>query len=154
MNRMRVGAVLVSADGRIGFYLSRRVVLTVPTSGVVRAVSFEEFGKCRVFARSGVAVSCFEAMMHAAETDAKFGNSLEMVNFFLDLPERFAPAAPVFQRRRGNQTFRRIAEKVVGETEAVMQIEDHFPPQDLLASFAHDRIPFRFCQIYPRRHAK
>ena len=87
MNRMRFGAVLVSADGRIGFYLSRRVVLTVPTSGVVRAVSFEEFGKCRVFARSGVAVSCFEAMMHAAETDAKFGNSLEMVNFFLDLPE-------------------------------------------------------------------
>ena len=84
---MRFGAVLVSSNGRIGFYLSRRVVLTVPDPGVVRAVSFEEFGKCRVFARNGVAVGCFDAMMHAAESEAEFGNSLEMVNFFLALPE-------------------------------------------------------------------
>ena len=87
MNRMRFGAVLVSSNGRIGFYLSRRVVLTVPDPGVVRAVSFEEFGKCRVFARNGVAVGCFDAMMHAAESEAEFGNSLEMVNFCLGLPE-------------------------------------------------------------------
>ena len=88
MNRMRFGAVLAAADGRIGFYLSHRVVLTVPHSGVVRAVSFEQFGKCRVFARNGVAVSCFDAMMKAADTDAEFGNSLEMALFFLNLPEK------------------------------------------------------------------
>lgn len=88
MNRMRFGAVLAAADGGIGFYLSHRVVLTVPDSGVVRAVSFEQFGKCRVFARNGVAVSCFDAMMRAADTDAEFGNSLEMALFFLNLPEK------------------------------------------------------------------
>ena len=88
MNKMRFGAVLVSEDRQIGFYLSHRVVLTVPEPGVVRAVSFEQFGKCRVFARSGVAVSCFDAMMRAAETDAGFGDSLEMVEFFLNIPEK------------------------------------------------------------------
>ncbi|MBQ9336760.1 MAG: 50S ribosome-binding GTPase [Lentisphaeria bacterium] len=87
MNKMRFGAVLVSAGGQAGFYLSHRVVLTVPRSGVVRAVSFEQFGKCRVFARNGVSVSCFEAMMQAASTTAKFENSAAMVNFFLHLPE-------------------------------------------------------------------
>ena len=93
MNKMRFGAVLVSERGEIGFYLSRRVVLTVPEPGPVRAVSFEQFGKCRVFARDGVAVSCFDAMMRAAETGAKFANSLEMVYFFLNLPEKADPAA-------------------------------------------------------------
>ena len=88
MNKMRFGAVLVSEDRKVGFYLSHRVVLTVPEPGHIRAVSFEQFGKCRVFARSGVAVSCFDAMMQAAETDAGFGNSLEMVKFFLNLPEK------------------------------------------------------------------
>ena len=88
MNRMRFGAILVSDDGKIGFYLSHRVVLTVPHSGVVRAVSFEQFGTCRVFARNGVAIGCFDAMMRAAETDAKFGDSLEMVNFSLNFPEK------------------------------------------------------------------
>ncbi|MBO4632625.1 MAG: 50S ribosome-binding GTPase [Lentisphaeria bacterium] len=87
MNRMRLGALLVSADGKIGFYLSHRVVLTVPHSGAVRAVSYEQFGKCRVFARNDVAVGLFDAMIRAAETDTRFGNSLEMVNYFLNLPE-------------------------------------------------------------------
>jgi len=88
MNRMRFGALLVSAERQIGFYLSHRVVLTVPRPGAVRAVSFEEFGKCRVFARSGVAVGCFDAMMHAAETEAEFGGSLEMAVSCLGLPEK------------------------------------------------------------------
>ena len=88
MNRMRLGALLVSADGKIGFYLSHRVVLTVPHSGAVRAVSYEQFGKCRVFARNGVGIGFFDAMIRAAETDARFGNSLEMVNFALKFPEK------------------------------------------------------------------
>ena len=88
MNRMRFGAVLVSADGKIGFYLSRRVVLTVPRSGTVRAVSFEQFGQCRAFARAGVSVSCFDAMMRAAETREKFKNSLEMIKYSLEIPEK------------------------------------------------------------------
>ena len=88
MNRMRFGAILVSADRKIGFYLSHRAVLTVPHSGAVRAVSFEQFGKCRAFARAGVSVSCFDAMMRAAETKERFRNSLTMVNFTLKFPEK------------------------------------------------------------------
>ena len=88
MNRMRLGALLVSAEHEVGFYLSHRVVLTVPQPGVVRAVSYEQFGKCRVFARNGVAVGFFDAMIRAAETDARFGNSLEMANFALNFPEK------------------------------------------------------------------
>ena len=87
MNRMRFGAVLVTDDGRIGFYLSHRAVLTVPRPGAVRAVSYEEFGRCRVFARDGVAVSCFDALMRAAETEEHFRDSLGMVGRFLGLPE-------------------------------------------------------------------
>jgi len=87
MNKMRFGAILVSDDREIGFYLSHRVVLTVPQSGAVRAVSFEQFGKCRVFARNGTAVSCFDAMMQAASVKTKFENSTVMVNRFLNLPE-------------------------------------------------------------------
>ena len=85
---MRFGAVLVSGGGQIGFYLSHRAVLTVPRPGPVRAVSFEQFGKCRVFARNGVAVSRFDAMTQAAATDAEFENSLEMADFCLNLPEK------------------------------------------------------------------
>ncbi len=90
MNKMRFGAILVSDDREIGFYLSHRVVLTVPQSGAVRAVSFEQFGKCRVFARNGVAIGLFDAMIRAAETNTRFGNSLEMVNYFLNLPEKYS----------------------------------------------------------------
>lgn len=88
MNKMRFGAVLVSMDLHIGFYLSHRVVLTVPHYGAVRAVSFDEFGKCKVFARNNVAVSFFEAMMRAAQTAEKFSNSLQMLCKFLNLPEK------------------------------------------------------------------
>ncbi len=87
MDKMRFGALLVSSAGDAGFYLSHRVVLTVPRAGAVHAVSFEQFGKCRVFARNGVAVSCFDAMMRAASAEAGFSNSIKMVNFFLNLPE-------------------------------------------------------------------
>jgi len=86
MNKMRFGAILVSMDWQVGFYLSHRVVLTTPYDGVVHAVSYEEFGKCKVFARNGVAVSCFEAMMRAIETKRNYKNSLEMVCTFLNLP--------------------------------------------------------------------
>ena len=49
MNKMRFGAILVSQDQSVGFYLSHRILLTVPRPGVVRAISHDEFGKCKVF---------------------------------------------------------------------------------------------------------
>ncbi len=88
MNKMRFGAILVSEERLVGFYLSHRVILTVPHCGVVRAVSYEKFGKCKVFARNGIAFSCFDAMMLAAQTEEKFRNSVEMACKFLNLPEK------------------------------------------------------------------
>ena len=88
MNKMRFGAILVSTDWHVGFYLSHRILLTVPHPGVVRAVSYDEFGKCKVFARGDVAVSFFEAMIKAASTTEKFKHSIEMVCNFLNLPEK------------------------------------------------------------------
>ncbi|MDD3021749.1 MAG: 50S ribosome-binding GTPase [Alphaproteobacteria bacterium] len=89
MNQMRFGALLVAMDWQLGFYLSHRVILTVPYPGCIRAVPPDEFGKCKVFARNGVAVSFFSAMMSAANTEKKFRNSFEMAKFFLNLPEKF-----------------------------------------------------------------
>ena len=88
MNKMRFGAVLVAAGQRVGFYLSHRILLTVPLPGAVRALSYDEFGKCKVFARNGVAVSFFEAMLNAASTTEKFNDSIEMIRKFLNLPEK------------------------------------------------------------------
>ena len=88
MNKMRFGAILVALDQRVGFYLSHRVLLTVPLPGEVRAVSYNEFGNCKVFARNSVAVSFFEAMLNAASTTEKFNDSIEMISKFLNLPEK------------------------------------------------------------------
>ena len=87
MNKMRFGSVLVSENRQIGFYLSHRVVLTVPQPGTVRAVSHSEFGKSKVFARNGTAISCFETMLKAASTGEKLKNSVEMFCKCRNLPE-------------------------------------------------------------------
>ena len=107
MNRMRFGALLVSADRQIGFYLSHRAVLTVPHPGKVRAVSCEQFGKCRVFARNGVAVSFFDAMMRTASSNRKFENSMDFIVFFPELPE--------------NSTFDSLCDYVKRKHGAVME---------------------------------
>ena len=103
MNKMRFGAILVSDDRQIGFYLSHRALLTVPHRGEIRAVSFEQFGKCRVFARNGTAVSNFDAMMKAASSNRKFKNSIEMIVFFLELPENstFDSLCDYMKRKHG-----------------------------------------------------
>lgn len=88
MNRMRFGSLLMTEDGRFAFYLSHRVFLTVPAAhGPVRAVSPDEFGPCRVFARNGVSVPCFEAMMTAAHSRKLFNNSEEMAKTFLQMAD-------------------------------------------------------------------
>lgn len=87
MNTMRFGAILMNPAGEYGFYLSYRVVLTVPASGHIRALAATDFAANRVFARDGVAVSFLPLLMAAAESPACFANSLAMMSFFLGLPE-------------------------------------------------------------------
>jgi len=87
MNRMRFGAILMNPAGEYGFYLSHRVILTVPAPGPIRAVGAADFAANRVFARDGVAVSFLPELMMAAESHASFANSLAMMVFFLGLPE-------------------------------------------------------------------
>ncbi|NMA48058.1 MAG: hypothetical protein GX945_16000 [Lentisphaerae bacterium] len=87
MTAMRFGAILMNPAGEYGFYLSHRVVLTVPAPGSVRAVGAADFAADRVFARDGVAISFLPQLLAAAESHACFENSLAMMTFFLALPE-------------------------------------------------------------------
>lgn len=87
MNSMRFGAILMNPAGEYGFYLSYRVVLTVPAPGPIRAVAATDFAADRVFARDGVAVSFLPQLMVAAESPACFVTSLAMMGFFMGLPE-------------------------------------------------------------------
>lgn len=87
MTAMRFGAILMNPAGEYGFYLSYRVVLTVPAPGPVRAVGAADFAAERVFARDGVAISFLPQLLAAAESHACFENSLAMTTFFLALPE-------------------------------------------------------------------
>ena len=62
MSLMRFGALLATPDGRLAFYLSHRVFLTV--RGVrASAPSPQLTSTRRVFARNAIAVSLFEAMI-------------------------------------------------------------------------------------------
>ena len=103
MNKMRFGAVIVSQKRQVGFYLSCRVVLTVPGSGVIRAVSHNEFGKSKVFVRNGVAVSCFDAMVNAVRSNGYFKSSVEMLCKYLNLPEKsgFEELCAYMERKYG-----------------------------------------------------
>ena len=87
MNRMRFGALLVNRQEQVGLYLSHRVILTVPEPGSIRAITPEEFGECRVFAYKQVAIPFFNTLVAAANSQMQFQNSLEMINFFLQMPE-------------------------------------------------------------------
>ena len=62
MNRLRFGALLLMRGRRFGFYLSHRIVLTVPKPGHVRAASLADFQPAQVLVADGVAVPFFEAM--------------------------------------------------------------------------------------------
>ena len=84
----RFGAILLGNDNAVGFYLSYRVVLTVPHRGRVRAVSSDDFAPNRIFACAGAASPFFDAMLKAAIARRQFGSGLEMLNFFLALPEK------------------------------------------------------------------
>lgn len=87
MNRLRFGALVMDDAGRLGFYLSHRIVLTVPDRGFVRAMSMRDFHPSAVFVVNGVAVAFFDGLMKAADSRDFFENSLEMVKNLLGLTE-------------------------------------------------------------------
>ncbi len=86
MNQLRFGALLLMRGRRFGFYLSHRVVLTVPRPGPVRAAALSEFQPCQVFLSRGVAVAFFEALSSALAATGPFSSSFEMVKRMLALP--------------------------------------------------------------------
>ena len=71
---------------RLGFYLSHRVVLTVPKPGVIRAASLKDFQPAQVFAVDGVALPFYEAMTAAAECQEVFPSSFDIVKKMLHSP--------------------------------------------------------------------
>ena len=90
MNRMRFGALLLMRGRRFGFYLSHRVVLTVPRPGAVRAASLADFQPAQVFAADGVAVPFFEALTAAANCGEAFPSSFDMAKRMLSMPRELS----------------------------------------------------------------
>ena len=88
MNRLRFGALLLMRGRRFGFYLSHRVVLTVPKPGVIRAASLADFQPAQVFVADGVAIQFFEALPQAANSEDTFPSSFDMAKRMLALPEK------------------------------------------------------------------
>ena len=86
MNRLRFGALLLMRGRRFGFYLSHRVVLTVPKPGHVRAASLADFQPAQVFVADGVALQFFDALTTAANCSETFPSSFDMVKWMLALP--------------------------------------------------------------------
>jgi len=86
MNRMRFGALLLMRGRRFGFYLSHRVVLTVPKPGLIRAASLADFQPAQVFVVDGVALSFFDALTTAAASEERFSSSFEMAKRMLAVP--------------------------------------------------------------------
>jgi hypothetical protein len=86
MNQLRFGALLLMRGRRFGFYLSHRVVLTVPRPGAVRAAALADFQPSQVFLAHGVAVALFEAMSAAMASGEQYSSSFEMVKRLLALP--------------------------------------------------------------------
>ena len=92
MNRLRFGALLMHGQ-HFGFYLSHRVVLTVPQPGVIRAAALSDFLPAKVLAVDGVAVSFFEAMTTAANCPDAFSCSFDMVKQMLDVSQELSMTA-------------------------------------------------------------
>ena len=90
MNRMRFGALLLMRGRRFGFYLSHRVVLTVPKPGIIRAASLADFQPAQVFAVEGVALAFFDALTTAASSTERYSSSFEMAKRMLAVPEQLA----------------------------------------------------------------
>lgn len=86
MNRMRFGALLLMRGRRFGFYLSHRVVLTVPKPGPIRAASLSDFQPAQVFAVDGVALAFFDALTTAATSEERYSSSFEMAKRMLSAP--------------------------------------------------------------------
>lgn len=88
MNQMRFGALLAAPDGRLAFYLSHRVFLTVLRGEGIHAVSPADFGPCRVFTRNAIAVPLFDAMMARTHSSQALFSSLDLVRSELHLPDQ------------------------------------------------------------------
>ncbi|MBQ7178369.1 MAG: hypothetical protein IJS08_13220 [Victivallales bacterium] len=103
MNRLRFGALLLMRGRRFGFYLSHRIVLTVPKPGHVRAASLAAFQPAQVLVADGVAVPFFEAMNTATDCSETFPSSFDMVKRFLSQPEemRLNDFLDLMKRRYG-----------------------------------------------------
>ena len=89
MKHLRFGALLLMRGRRLGFYLSHRVVLTVPRPGPVRACALKHFRPAQVFCREGIAVPFFDALMQAATSQSRYSSSLEMAKKLLGMPEEY-----------------------------------------------------------------
>jgi hypothetical protein len=82
----RSGAVVVSADGRVGFLLSDQQSLTVNQAGEVSVAGWDEFLPVHIFCRSGLPVSFCHSLLVPAILDQTYASSFALVAAVLASP--------------------------------------------------------------------
>jgi predicted GTPase/uncharacterized protein (DUF697 family) len=83
---MRLGAVLISGDGRAGFRISDRKVLTVGNDELVTLADMEDFAPEQVFCCGQTVTGAYEPLMEAANMKRRFRDSFEMVGAAMNAP--------------------------------------------------------------------
>lgn len=86
MKLLRFGALLVNQKKELAFYLSHRIVLTVPEPGPIKALTQKEFKASSIFAHNGVALQFPEEMLSVIKKGVDYENSLQMLKVFSEMP--------------------------------------------------------------------
>ncbi len=97
---MRLGAILISADGRAGFRVSYRRVLTVGTDGEVAVEPMDRFAPRQVFCCNRVAAGAYEPMLAAADIRRRFRDSFEMIGAAMKAPVSDLASLQEFMKTR------------------------------------------------------
>ncbi|MCQ2378039.1 MAG: hypothetical protein MJ016_02365 [Victivallaceae bacterium] len=147
MDEMRFGAILFSENGKAGFYVSHRVVLSVSDAGVPHAFAFEKFGECRVFVRNYAAVAFPEAMLGILNADRIFPDSVAMIAAALkaDNVKTLAELEDFMHSEYGAVPEKFIVREVAGSSEnddALRKMDDFDPEKELNEKFAEARRKF------------
>ena len=104
----RSGAVVVSADGRVGFLISDQKTLTVNGQGRVHAVGWDDFLPVQIFCRSGLPVSFSHSLLVPVVLDQAYSSCFALVAAVLSEPgfEDVSSLVAVMSSRHDARAYR------------------------------------------------
>lgn len=96
----RLGAVLISRNGKVGFRVSARKVLTVGDDGLVTLGDMEEFAPEWIFCCGQIATGVYEPLLELVKTERTFRDSFEMAGAAMNAPVSDPISLNAFMKRR------------------------------------------------------